>query len=546
MTPSHNIIWSNITCHDQVIIEFEKTEKYKVNLVLYKLFPTSRWHLKNHFPNLRFVVTSAHSRQYTDAPNPDSELDFPGNDVLGELKSSKPINPIPRFAPGMENNFHRTEPSKSTAAAAAAAAQISHPWPDWVDLMVLLSKGGYFDAEGNPFQNVELGPKESNLIRTACLNFVRDRYDVMRYLSKKHIQVIAGCGCPSTDRKCHTHYRQLLCQVCSSCNLRGNCERAFVKARQDEGRRTVMQILLTYRLDPISDTVENKPCLTRTVKESVRALLKQMAEYGTNVLGSDLSKPTPAGDLSWHSSFEERGYEDVPMKQGDWHCPKCNFLNFAKNIKCLRCDTFSQERLNQLQEDQDHLPLKKGDWICDKCNFLNFAINTRCLRCKEKPPERQLNPWECNYINFRRNMVCLKRDYRRPKASNSKGLSQREHDAGNHHQGHGAVEDRNSMWSLRRNSQMQNGVTEKPKLTNSLNEVSGILDFTIAGGMSDVSRDTEKREMWKLKMLETSRMTAEEKANPDEPRSSRIYRNSESPDFEDDEETAEWFGSWKT
>lgn len=154
-------------------------------------------------------------------------------------------------------------------------------------------------------------------------------------------------------------------------------------------------------------------------------------------------------------------------------------------------------------------------------------------------------------------MVCLKCDYRRPKASNSKGLSQREHDAGNHHQGHGAVEDRNSMWSLRRNSQMQvtnrwrfvdgeNGVTEKPKLTNSSNEVSGILDFPIAGGMSDVSRDTEKREMWKLKMLERSRMTAEEKANPDEPRSSRIYRKSESPDFEDDEEMAEWFGSGKT
>lgn len=92
----------------------------------------------------------------------------------------------------------------------------------------------------------------------------------------------------------------------------------------------------------------------------------------------------------------------------------------------------------------------------------------------------------------------------------------------------------------------ENGVTEKPKLTNSSNEVSGILDFPIAGGMSDVSRDTEKREMWKLKMLERSRMTAEEKANPEEPRSSRIYRNSESPDFEDDEEMAEWFGSGKT
>ncbi|XP_039163058.1 uncharacterized protein LOC120290743 [Eucalyptus grandis] len=163
---------------------------------MHRLFPTSRWHLKNHFPNLRFVVTSARSRQYTDAPNPDSELDFSGNnDVLGELESSKPINPFPRFAPGMENNFDRTGHSES------AAAQISHPWPEWVDLMVLLSKGGCFDAEGNPFQSVELGPKESNLIRTACLNFARDRYDVMRYLSKKHIQVIASVDAPNTRCK---------------------------------------------------------------------------------------------------------------------------------------------------------------------------------------------------------------------------------------------------------------------------------------------------------------------------------------------------------
>jgi len=36
----------------------------------------------------------------------------------------------------------------------------------------------------------------------------------------------------------------------------------------------------------------------------------------------------------------------------------------------------------------------------------------------------------------------------------------------------------------------ENGVAEKPKLTYSLNDVSGILDFPIAGGMSDLSRDT--------------------------------------------------------
>ncbi|KAG4397248.1 hypothetical protein GLYMA_10G108502v4 [Glycine max] len=121
---------------------------------------------------------------------------------------------------------------------------------------------------------------------------------------------------------------------------------------------------------------------------------------------------------------QDKGKIDVSnMKQGDWLCPKCNFMNFTRNIRCLRCDSFFEERINQLKEDNNHLPLKKGDWICNKCNFLNFAKNTRCLQCKERTSNRQINPGEwCIYINFRRNMVFLKCDHRRlivSKASSS-------------------------------------------------------------------------------------------------------------------------------
>ena len=63
------------------------------------------------------------------------------------------------------------------------AVRVSHPWPEWVDLMECLLKKGYLDgAKGNPFRNGELklGPKESNVIRTACLNFGRDQFDLLR------------------------------------------------------------------------------------------------------------------------------------------------------------------------------------------------------------------------------------------------------------------------------------------------------------------------------------------------------------------------------
>lgn len=201
-----------------------------------------------------------------------------------------------------------------------------------------------------------------------------------------------------------------------------------MKPCEDEGGRTVdvMRILLTYGLDPITAAVENKPCLNKVVKEAVRRLLKQIVEYSTKEPDSDPLNSEPMNSRTAvrdHVNPKKKSCTNVPMKQGDWHCPKCNFLNFARNIRCLRCDSLFLDRLKQLEEDQDHLPLKKGDWICDKCNFLNFAKNTICRQCKENPPKRQLNPgeWECescNFINFKRNMVCLKCNHKRPKALN--------------------------------------------------------------------------------------------------------------------------------
>lgn len=114
-------------------------------------------------------------------------------------------------------------------------------------------------------------------------------------------------------------------QVCSSCNLRGDCERAFVKAREDEGGRTVdiMRIVLTYGLDPFIGSVENKPCLTKMVEDSVRRLLKEIVEHSTKEENSNLpdSREVVIGHV--HPNQQDKGKMDVlKMKQGDWICPK--------------------------------------------------------------------------------------------------------------------------------------------------------------------------------------------------------------------------------
>ena len=100
-----------------------------------------------------------------------------------------------------------------------------------------------------------------------------------------------------------------------------------MKAREYEGGRTVdvMRFLLTYGLDPISGTVENKPCLSKAVQESVRILLKEMVGYGAGTLDSDLPEPRTSEKVASASNHEisrEKDCKNVPMKQGDWLCPK--------------------------------------------------------------------------------------------------------------------------------------------------------------------------------------------------------------------------------
>ncbi|XP_059649698.1 zinc finger protein VAR3, chloroplastic-like [Cornus florida] len=510
--------------------------------------------LKFQFRNPKFLVRISHIHSTCKTLVPNSKLGFV-LDGFEELQSSKPQEE--KFEGAVENNGP-TDGRRGLPES--ARIQISHPWPEWVDLMERLLKDGYFDETGNPFRNGEMASKDSNQIRTACLNFARDKFDLIRYFSRKDVQVVAGSGCPSVDRKVVNSGKRLRAHVgidegnvCSSCILRGNCERAFVKAREDEGGRTVdvMRFLLTYGLDPVTGSVENKPLLNKRVKESVRRLLKEMVEFSMKGVDSNPPKATPS---TWNSSVQEdstherQGQTNIPMKQGDWICPKCNFLNFARNIKCLRCDGLFQERLKKLGEDQEHLPLKKGDWICAICNFLNFAKNTRCLQCKEKPTKRQLNPgeWECescNYINFRKNMVCLKCDHRRPKASNhADDSTQPSHSSGSYNytqpsfrQGRQSGNRGVDMWRFVEDESEENDGS------NSWNEIPGPVDFPIIGGKSDLSRNMQKQESWKMEMAERSGKAARARVNAHEFKSA-ITQSAEFLESTDDEEMAEWFG----
>lgn len=145
---------------------------------MYGLFKTSHGYLYPALKrNTKCLTPLSHLHSSTEALDPDSRPSFVFNE-LEELESSKSTNQDVQRSSEIDERSNLTGLSKGFESK----VQIPHPWPEWVDLMECLMKGGYFDAGGNPFnnKNEELGSKDANCIRTACLNFGRDRYSLIR------------------------------------------------------------------------------------------------------------------------------------------------------------------------------------------------------------------------------------------------------------------------------------------------------------------------------------------------------------------------------
>lgn len=117
-------------------------------------------------------------------------------------------------------------------------------------------------------------------------------------------------------------------QVCSACNLRGSCDRAYVTLKENEAAaRTVdiMRILLFYTLDPlVVDGEENeKPPGRETVDTSARKLLTELMKLSETE--PDPSLPKPAVKAKKQETVNVGGNDEmrnVEMKRGDWICPK--------------------------------------------------------------------------------------------------------------------------------------------------------------------------------------------------------------------------------
>jgi len=70
-------------------------------------------------------------------------------------------------------------------------------------------------------------------------------------------------------------------------------------------------------------------------------------------------------------------------RPGDWDCPVCQHMNFAKRDACRSCGTL-KESINGIPQ----LPGGKytPDWACMMCNYNNFGRNKSCIKCTNPRP----------------------------------------------------------------------------------------------------------------------------------------------------------------
>lgn len=95
---------------------------------------------------------------------------------------------------------------------------------------------------------------------------------------------------------------------------------------EDQTARTVdvIRVLLTYGLDPITGSIENKLCFNKELEESARRLMKQMTEFSLQKADPDSCYSSPGQHSSVCENFIKQRKEQSsnPIKQGDWICPK--------------------------------------------------------------------------------------------------------------------------------------------------------------------------------------------------------------------------------
>ncbi|XP_020688600.1 zinc finger protein VAR3, chloroplastic [Dendrobium catenatum] len=253
----------------------------------------------------------------------------------------------------------------------------SYSWPEWSKLTGHLLAKGYSrrqvttgDQDDSMLTDKDL-PEEFLRAAEACLDFARERPDVLRLLTKKYIKGVVENASPflfKNGDKSVSRMRLFLSGDASA-------------APEPEKAQTIdiMRYLLSYMYKPYSPSNGNQLKDYESVETSVRKLLLELFNFSGTVWRSKLTELTKKQLPLGNEQLSRSPGQSIEMKRGDWICQKCTFMNFARNMACLECG-----------EGRPKRHLTGAEWECPQCDFFNYGRNTSCLRCDHKRPGDEL------------------------------------------------------------------------------------------------------------------------------------------------------------
>lgn len=232
-----------------------------------------------------------------------------------------------------------------------------------------LSAAGYFNSDlylsAHEFAPEVQLPEEFLRAANACLAFARDTANSLGFLSRKDIEVLVQNGMPYLFNYAEQSSRRMKMFLETEGNNASEADKADMV--------DLMKFVLSYAS---SSTETSNLFVSVAVQLSVRNLLSELGKLHFGPRMPDPSVPVRTHFSHKHGQTPRPSGQNIEMKRGDWICSRCNFMNFARNVKCLECEEARPKR-----------QLSGGEWECPQCDFYNYARNTVCLRCDCNQPE---------------------------------------------------------------------------------------------------------------------------------------------------------------
>ncbi|XP_078437522.1 zinc finger protein VAR3, chloroplastic-like [Wolffia australiana] len=241
--------------------------------------------------------------------------------------------------------------------------------PEWLKFVDYLAGCGYTRQIGEGLSSELVGmPEEFRKTAASCLYFARERPDVLRSISLGRVKALVENGSPFLFKDEMECVRRMNSYV--------GHQNSDMTPSEQACTTDLMKYLVSYAWKFVNLTGGSNGESGDIIEISFRGVLDEIVKISNGSLQPDPTESSARHARIGSEDPQKSWQQSIEMKKGDWFCPKCNFMNFARNVQCRGCN---EARLKK--------ELTGGDWECPQCDFFNYARNLKCLRCDCKRPE---------------------------------------------------------------------------------------------------------------------------------------------------------------